>query len=129
MNRAISLPILTMLLTVFAFNSGKATAAEGFISVIDDLPLMAGLVEVKGSALVFSTPQGRIAEVSAKGTSGNAARPKKVVAFYARTLPQLGWLETTPGHFVREDEVLKIEFLTPPAGSTINVLFILSPAQ
>ena len=70
MNRAISLSILTLLLTVFAFNSGKATAAERFISVIDDLPLMAGLVEVKGSALVFSTPQGRIAEVSAKGASG-----------------------------------------------------------
>ena len=96
MNRAISLPILTMLLTVFAFNSGKATAAEGFISVIDDLPLMAGLVEVKGSALVFSTPQGRIAEVSAKGTSGNAARPKKLWRFMHVPCPSLAGKQRAP---------------------------------
>ena len=125
MNRAISLPILTMLLTVFAFNSGKATAAEGFISVIDDLPLMAGLVEVKGSALVFSTPQGRIAEVSAKGTSGNAARPKKVVAFYARTLPQLGWKAVGASNWVREGERLRLAVLVKK--NTLIAQFSLTP--
>ena len=125
MNRAISLPILTMLLTVFAFNSGKATAAEGFISVIDDLPLMAGLVEVKGSALVFSTPQGRIVEVSAKGTSGNAARPKKVVAFYARTLPQLGWKAAGASNWVREGERLRLAVLVKK--NTLIAQFSLTP--
>ena len=125
MNRAISLPILTMLLTVFAFNSGKATAAEGFISVIDDLPLMAGLVEVKGSALVFSTPQGRIAEVSVKSTSGEAARPKNVVAFYALTLPQLGWKAAGASSWVREGERLRLAVLEK--NNTLIAQFSLTP--
>jgi hypothetical protein len=125
MNRAISLPILTMLLTLFAFNSGKATAAEGFLSVIDDLPLMAGLIEVKGSALVFSTPQGRIAEVSAKGRSGDAARPKQVVAFYARTLPQLGWKPAGAASWVREGERLGLAVLVK--NGTLTAQFSLIP--
>ena len=125
MNRAISLPILTLLLTLFAFNGGKATAAEGFLSVIDDLPLMAGLVEVKGSALVFSTPQGRIAEVSATGTSGDAAQPKNVVAFYARTLPQLGWKATGASNWVREGERLRLAVIVKK--DTLTVQFSLTP--
>ena len=125
MNRTISLPILTLLLTLFAFNGGRATAAEGFLSVIDDLPLMAGLVEIKGSALVFSTPQGRIAEVSANGTSGDAAQPKKVVAFYTRTLPQLGWKATGTSNWVREGERLRLAVLVKK--DMLTVQFSLTP--
>jgi hypothetical protein len=125
MNGAISLPILTMLLMLLAFNSGKATAAEGFISIIDDLPLMTGLVEVKGSALVFSTPQGRIAEVSVKSTSGEAARPKNVVAFYALTLPQLGWKAAGASSWVREGERLRLAVLEK--NNTLIAQFSLTP--
>ena len=125
MNRVFSLPILTMLLALLVFSGGKATAAEGFISVIEDLPLMTGLVEVKGSALVFSTPQGRIAEVSAKGRSGDAARPKKVVAFYARTLPQLGWKAAGASNWVREGERLRVAVLVKK--NTLIAQFSLTP--
>lgn len=125
MNKSISLPILAMLLTLFAINSGKATAAEGFLSVIDDLPLMAGLVEVKGSALVFSTPQGRIAEVSATGRSGDATQPKKVVAFYAWTLPQLGWKAESASSWIREGE--KLHLAVDVKEGTLTAQFSLTP--
>ena len=114
----------SLLLTLLLFMVG-ATAQGLFLSAIDDLPLMDGLNEVEGGAMVFDSPSGRIVEALSMGK----VTRQRVIRFYSETLPQLGWLETTPGHFAREDEVLKIEFLTPPAGSTINVLFILSPAQ
>ena len=113
-----------LLLTLLVFMA-SATAQGLFLSAIDDLPLMDGLNEVEGGTMVFDSPSGRIVEALSMGK----VTRQRVIRFYSETLPQLGWLETTPGHFVREDEVLKIEFLTPPAGSTINVLFILSPAQ
>jgi len=112
------------LLTVLIFMAG-ATAQGLFLSGIDDLPLMDGLNEVEGGTMLFDSPSGRIVEAL---STGKVTR-KRVIRFYSETLPQLGWLETAPGHFTREDEVLKIEFPTAPAGMTINVLFMLSPAQ
>ncbi|SVD25035.1 uncharacterized protein METZ01_LOCUS377889, partial [marine metagenome] len=49
------------------FWSSSLMATNKFFSAIDDLPLMAGLAEVRGSTLVFSKPQGRIVEVIAEG--------------------------------------------------------------
>lgn len=121
----VSFPVLALLSTLFIFSGGKPAKAEGFLSVIDDLPLMAGLAEVKGSALVFSTPQGRIAEVSARGLSGDAARPKKVMAFYARTLPQLGWKADGASSWVREGERLRLAVI--PGKDALTAQFSLTP--
>ncbi|NKB20460.1 MAG: hypothetical protein GKS01_08175 [Alphaproteobacteria bacterium] len=119
------LPVLAVLFALAAFNGGKVIAAEGFLSVIDDLPLMEGLAEVKGSALVFSTPQGRIAEVSAKGISGAATQPKKVLAFYVRTLPQLGWKAAGATSWVREGERLRLAVLVKKG--VLTAQFSLTP--
>jgi len=113
-----------LLLTLLLFMA-DATAQGLFFTAIDDLPLMDGLNEAEGGTMVFDSPSGRIFEAL---SSGKVSR-QQVTQFYSETLPQLGWLETTPGHFVRDGEALKIEFPTLPAGITINVLFLLSPAQ
>ena len=120
----LSLKSTSLLLTLLLF-MGDVTAQGLFFSAIDDLPLMGGLNEVEGGTMVFDSPSGRIVEAL---SSGKVSR-QRVTQFYSETLPQLGWLETTPGHFVREGEALKIEFQTSPAEVTINVLFLLSPAQ
>jgi hypothetical protein len=105
-----------------------ALASGQFLSAIDDLPLMAGLEEVDGGMMVFDSASGRLVEVLTTGYVGKG----DVLRYYSETLPQLGWLETGPGQFSREGEMLRLEF--PPAqalsGSMpapINVRFMLSP--
>ena len=102
-----------------------AAAQSSFSSAIDDLPLMDGLNEAEGGTMVFDSSSGRIVEAL---SSGKVTR-RQVIEFYRETLPQLGWHEIRSGHFVREDEVLKIEFPSPGKESLLTVLFMLSPAQ
>jgi len=83
-----------------------AAAGDRFLTAIADLPLMDGLSETPGSAVVFSKPEGRIVEVAAEGTVARA----DVVAFYRRTLPQLGWRPTGDAAFERERERLSLGF-------------------
>jgi len=97
--------------------AGDATA---FVSVIDDLPLMAGLSEA-GQGVAFTTSQGRIAEATASGGVTRAA----VLAFYAKTLPQLGWQRAGDTRFTREGETLDLLFTT--SGGSLSVRFSLAP--
>ena len=53
---------------------------------------MPGLIPIAGSDLVFDKPEGRIVEAQAQGASSRA----KVQAFYAASLPQLGWRSRRP---------------------------------
>jgi hypothetical protein len=103
------------------FLSQPVSAAERFLSVIEDLPLMPGLEEISGSAIVFSKPQGRIVEVAAKG----AITERTARSFYSRTLPRLGWQRVRPGHWWREGEqlILGLRFI---AGELV-VQFSLAP--
>lgn len=104
-----------------------ATAAGGaadtaFVSGIDDLPLMAGLVERSGSAMVFDSPAGRVVEAEASGATSRA----EVLAFYAATLPELGWRRQGETTFVRERETLTLEIDEGPG--QVVVRFVVSPA-
>ncbi len=96
---------LLVLIAVYLSAFG-ALAGERFLSAIADLPLMPGLTEAAGSAMVFSKPQGRIVEVAAHGAVERAA----VLGFYRRTLPQLGWRPDGKDAFVRDRERLALEF-------------------
>jgi len=102
--------------------SAFAQDASRFTSIIDDLPLMADLVEV-GEGVEFSTPDGRIAEVAAEGPVARRA----VLAFYAATLPQLGWTAADETHFVREGETLELTF--EQVGEILRVQFTLAPEK
>ena len=106
--------------------TGSSLAQEAglFIKDIEDLPLMPGLVEELGSGTAFDTAQGRIVEAYATGPVSEGG----VMAFYEKTLPQLGWRRLDIGVFQRENEVLKLEFPGGPgAAPPLTVGFRLMP--
>lgn len=96
-------------------------AAEGFFEVIEDLPVMPGLIEDISTRVVFDKPQGRIVQITARG---KVARDK-VQQFYREVLPQLGWTWAGGGEFQREGEVLELRIRR--YGGRVTVRFSLSP--
>lgn len=98
-------------------------AEDRFLSVIEDLPLMSGLMEIESSAVVFDKADGRIVQISATG----AVTAAQVRVFYTRTLPQLGWAVGPDGSWQRDREILTI---TPvKKGRSVEVEFSLHPAS
>jgi hypothetical protein len=99
--------------------------APTFLSVIDDLPLMPGLLEDTGGALRFDTATGRIAETLASGPY----EAKAVIDYYAQTLPQLGWKLENLDRYLREGEILSID-VANSNGKSVEAMvhFRLSPA-
>ena len=125
--------LAAVLVTVLAgtltagFGAGAQTGNAGvaFVSGIEDLPLMPGLGEIEGTAMIFDTPGGRIVEVSASGPVGR----DQVVKFYAATLPHLGWSPAGETRFSREGETLELHFSdTPIVAGQLRVRFALAPA-
>jgi hypothetical protein len=96
-------------------------AAEAFVAGTEDIPLMPGLVPVEGSSVVFDKPQGRIVEAQARGPLTR----NKVRAFYAATLPELGWRAAGANAWRREGEVLRLDFSVRDGNLTVG--FTLSP--
>lgn len=126
--------VAAALATVFVLvflGTSQPRAQDGggvaFVSGIEDLPLMAGLVEAPDDALVFDSPVGRIVEAYASGDVTVGA----VLDFYGAALPQLGWRSLERGRFRREDEILRLEFPQADSGerkTDLVVRFALRPA-
>lgn len=95
-------PFLLALLTAIALSSGAR--ADTFLKEYEDLPLPVGLTELPGGML-FENPNGRIVEATAKGQ----VPPATIKAFYAESLPQLGWKRIGEDEYKRDNEVLRIE--------------------
>jgi len=101
-----------------------AQEAPRFVSAIEDLPLMPGLIEEEGT-MEFDSARGRIVEAYATGPVSEGS----VRDFYDETLPQLGWRPLGKGTFQRENEILKVEFPgAPGAPPPLSVGFRLMPA-
>jgi hypothetical protein len=84
-----------------------AIAAAGtFLAGIEDVPVPPGFTENQTAGMVFDSPTGRIIEAEA---TGDLTR-EKVIAFYAETLPQLGWTRISDTEFKSETETLKLSF-------------------
>ena len=106
------------------FGAGAAPTraqVQSYIAEVEDLPLMPGLAEVEGAGVVFDKPDGRIVEAYAQGEIAREA----VLAFYRKTLPQLGWRAVGATTFRREDETLSLDFLD--GGGALIVRFTLVP--
>jgi hypothetical protein len=113
---------LAGLAVVAGLGASADEAPVAFVTGIDDLPLMPGLVEATEAGMAFDAPSGRIVEAYA----GGAVSRDAVLRFYAATLPQLGWQRTAAGSFRREGETLNLEF--PEGDATrLTVRFTLSP--
>jgi hypothetical protein len=97
--------------------------AGDFVAGTEDVPLMPGLAPIRGSSLVFDTPEGRIIEAQAAGQVSRGA----VHDFYAATLPQLGWRAAGANAWRREGEVLRLAFDGRDGALTVG--FTLSPEK
>lgn len=106
-------------LAVFA---GGAVADSAYLADVNDLPLPPGLSEDQSARVVFDKPEGRIVETAASGP----ATPGEVDAFYARTLPALGWQARADGVWSRGEEVLQMT--VSRNGSQVAVHFLITPA-
>lgn len=111
-------------MTAFSFGAWGGDPPR-FVAGLEDLPLMPGLSTLEDAAVVFDTPQGRIVEAFATGAVSRAA----IEAFYAETLPQLGWTQADGGSWRREGEALRLEFVegSENRGQGLIVRFALSP--
>jgi hypothetical protein len=123
-----ALALLVLFAAPFAGAQTSAPVAEPdeearFLSVIEDIPLMPGLVEDESRAIVFDAAQGRLAETYARGKI--AAEDAR--AFYGETLPALGWRAEDGSRWVREDEALSLDIAETADG--LDVRFSLSPAR
>ena len=123
-----TVPALLVILGLGA--AAPATAGEGgFVWGIGDLPLMGGLAQDARLGLLFDKPEGRIVESVARG----ALQPGAVRAFYASTLPQLGWRIAGPDRWARDGEALALEFAGPSATAApdccLTVRFRLNPSS
>ncbi|MFH1157922.1 MAG: hypothetical protein V1721_03445 [Pseudomonadota bacterium] len=109
----------TLVFVSFSAIAGRA----GYSGVIDDLPLMPGMIEKTEDALVFDAPGGRIVETVVE----TGADLMEIKEFYAATLPSLGWKNTAPDGFIRDNEILKIDFEQQTGISHVH--FTLTPAS
>lgn len=115
------------ILLVFLLLCGGAFAAQagqgsGFFEALYDVPVMDGLEELKDQAVLFDKPDGKIASVVAASKSLNAPQ---IEAFYAKTLPQMGWRKTNNNQYIRADEQLAMDISVQKTLTIVQ--FTLSP--
>jgi hypothetical protein len=108
-----------------AQGQGKAhvQAQERYFEVLYDVPIMPGMEEVPGEAVLFDTAQGRIASTLA-GIKAQSA--PAITAYYDRTLAAMGWKKSNENQYVREGQGLRLEFSAKPPVTFVR--FTLSPA-
>jgi hypothetical protein len=114
--------LLLVVLPLFLL-AASPLRAEEFVAGTEDVPLMPGLKPVPNSDLVFDKPEGRIVEARAEG----ATTREKVEAFYAASLPPLGWKPAGRNIWQRDAERLRLDFAG--AGNRLAVGFSLSPRK
>ncbi len=82
----------------------------GFIAGLDGLPLMPGQTENPAERSSFDSAAGRI---ELRGAAGPATA-EAILAFYADTLPQLGWQRLAGDLFARGGERLRLDLAPAP---------------
>ena len=116
--------LLILFVVIVAPISGTAQQAARFLSVMEEMPLMPGLLELTDVAVTFDGPSGRIIQAFAAGS----LQVDKVRAFYAAALPQLGWARQANGEYRRDAEILRLEVSLASDGEA-GVHYMLRPAK
>lgn len=106
-----------------AHAQGQVSKKDTFFETLYDVPVMAGLEEIKAEALLFDKPDGKIAFVKAASKTLSVS---KITEFYAQTLPQMGWKKTKENQYVRGNEQLQIDVKSQNPFTIVE--FTLSPA-
>ncbi len=100
--------------------------AEGelaFLPDIEGVPIYEGFAVNEDKRSFYDSPDGKVAEIVIEGEADGDA----VSAFYAETLPQLGWEQQKEGGFKRGKEALDLEVSTH--AHRVAVKFSLQPAD
>lgn len=111
----------SLALTAAALVCAAPAFATEFLTAIEDVPLVDGLVE-EAEPLVFESDQGRVVRTSAQGQ----VDPGAIEQFYIASLPQLGWKRIDDDgalSFKRENEQLNILMHEPADASPVTVSF------
>ena len=90
-----------------------------FFSVLEDVPVMPGLMEVEDSALFFDKPQGRIVELS---VDMSGVTREQILNFYLETLPQFGWGVVEENLFFRDGEYLELSFIQQDGQQVLKIM-------
>ncbi len=90
---------------------------------MEEVPLMSELSEDLTATLYFDKPGGRLIEAYAYGT----VSPEDATKFYLAVMPEFGWQIVEGLVFLREGEMLRIEFI--PEEQSLVVRFVLSPGS
>ena len=93
---------------------------DGYLSALDDVPLMPGLTEVPDTGVDFEAASGRIVEAEARGTERPGLDRGAVLAFYAASLPPLGWHAAAPARYLRAGEMLEIRVAASKGRITVH---------
>ena len=80
-----------------------------FFQSLYDIPIPSDLYEIKDMAIAFDKPHGRIAYAGAASNSN--LDEKAILDFYAKTLPQMGWIMKKPSLYQRDNEQLQLLFV------------------
>lgn len=70
-----------------------------------DIPLMQGLRVDNDRVTVFDTPSGRIVDIIAISNLDADA----ITSYYRDILPQMGWQQSNPALWRRDNEILRID--------------------
>lgn len=116
--------ITALLICFFIVVLSFGVKAEGFSSMIEDLPLMDALYEDRDNSLLFDKPSGRIIELF---TYSETLTVEQVLRFYAQALPALGWNKKNSDLYMREGEQIKID--TEQQDKILYVTFTLTPVE
>ena len=110
-----------LIVGIAATVTAPAGAADGFLSLVEDLPLAPGLSEDADAGVSFDNAGGRIVEAYAHGQLAK----DQVLDFYKETLPQLGWTLKSATEYGRGGERLRLELIDGSDGLTVH--YSLSP--
>jgi len=72
---------------------GDNYSSTAYLTSLPDIPLMAGMTEIRDSGVVFDKAEGRIVEELVRAPK---LTPAEVADFYNRVLPPLGWTRIQP---------------------------------
>lgn len=116
--------VLILALAAFSAPVRAAAGETAFFETLYDVPVMPGLAEMPDRALVFDKPEGRFAQA---GAAGKGVTEQGIRAFYAASLPQLGWQAAGGDSYIREGE--KLVLSVGSEGAWRVARFTLSPAR
>lgn len=77
-----------------------------FLPQTEDVPLMEGIEVQDSEVFSFDSPSGQILTIEGK----TDIKPADIKAFYAETLPSMGWNKTALDTYVRGTDFLVISF-------------------